>query len=81
MPENMMTLQRRRPLRIYAEAFARTKPLPTNAHEYAVSLEEFGESLVSGYQKLLDTSEKLMLEMQNISLRPIIMRREDVPFG
>lgn len=75
--------QRKCPLRIYSEAYAMSKPLPKNAWDYAVSLEEFGEGLVGGYQQLLDVAEKTMNEMIKVSVMPpfTIPRITEVPRG
>lgn len=79
MPD--MLLIRKRPLKMCAERFAVSKPMPKNVNEYALLLEEFGEGLVSVHDHLLVAAEKAMLEMQSLSMFPIIMRREDVPHG
>lgn len=65
----------------HARAFAHCNPLPENEEEVVYLLCEFGRESSGALEKMLDRALGIQRDMQNLSLAPIIVRREDVPFG
>lgn len=81
MSDNLMLDIKLDPIRKYAQAFGMSKPLPKTPQEFVALLYEFGFNLNGGMEQMLEHAMKVQSEMALLSNLPIIVRREDVPFG